>query len=110
MSTKDDALVEKIARAMCAEMQPNKDPDELGPAPRGTFGLQPFWYRGYERQARAALAVAHKAILEEAKAACEAEHLTEPNPNNECDKAYDRGVRDCVVAIRSLANQEHRND
>ena len=62
----EDELIEKAARAMCAEMQPSKDPDELGPAPRGTLGLLPFWYRGYGRQASAALSIAKPIIRNEA--------------------------------------------
>ena len=101
---KDDALIEKMARAMCAEMQPNKDPDELGPAPRGTLGLLPFWYRSYGRQARVALAVARKATLEAAISACVGEHII--FSNGEADESHNRAVDRCIDTLRALANQE----
>ena len=47
--------VERVARAMLAASRPNADPDELTPAPRGSFGLIPKWQL-YDHLARAAIA------------------------------------------------------
>lgn len=88
MSTKDDALIKAMDEAFWA------------PHPTNSTLLDSM---------RSALAVARKAILEEAIKACAAEHLDEPDPNDHGDAAYDRGVRDCVTAVRSLATQEQHN-
>lgn len=106
---KEDKLIEKMARAMCAEMQPSKDPDELGPAPRGTLWLLPFWYRGYGRQARAALRISKPIIrdwaLEEAKVACAGEFLTDPETHGDGDTAYDMAIMDCIAAADALKSK-----
>lgn len=45
-----------------------------------------------------------RAALEEAMQACAAEHLEEPQAGTE-DIAYDNAVRDCIDAIRALADE-----
>lgn len=96
----DDALIEEIARAI--------NPECFEKDVVATYGdLWAFKQQDRERtRARAALAVARKAILEEAARACAGELLSDPSEGDEADEAYDMAVRDCEAAIRALAEQE----
>lgn len=68
-----DELVEKVARTMCAAMQPMTDPDKLQPMPRGMSGMRPHW-RLYEAGARAAIRAVHEAMREPSEEMLKAGH------------------------------------
>jgi hypothetical protein len=104
MSTKDNALIEKIAKAVH-----KRQLERTGAGRAFDETLPPT--DGELDNARAALAVARQAILEEARESCEEIYLNGPNLESEGHlEAYDLGIRRCVFAIRSLATQGLRDD
>lgn len=106
MSTKDDELLDEIIGKLgCAANQiiPSDDQIIAGHVRDSVAMLLRF-----KHNRRAALAVARKAILEEAAKVASANEDKYQNPTE-----YDYGAQICsreiAAAIRSLANQEQTN-
>ena len=59
-------------------------------------------YDEFYRALAAAVALARREALEDAMTACRAEHLSDPQ--SEEDAIYDQAVTDCVCAIKDLSS------
>lgn len=113
MSTKDNALIEKMARAIC--LAGGRDPDlEDNNVADGVF--LPNWTM-FNSGAKDALSVARKAILEEAAQACVKRGIDWAKDEFHEDKLTAQRARTsyaeadrCAAAIRSLSTQEQNND
>jgi hypothetical protein len=103
VSTKDDALIEKMARAIC--LAEGRDPDlEENNVADGVF--LPNWTM-FNSGANAALTVARKAILEEAAAKVRKLQCT---VEEDFDEGYNEGLVDAEAAIAALSTQEQHNE